>query len=264
MQKYAKNILSGLMGLIIGAGAVALTDHSTQPLKLSEHTPAKTARLSDDQVVTNIETALKIKEVGRFDGEENIVVYGQIDQQAGKYFIFNKATKTFSDGGKFYYLNHKKVESLSSLEISTLRDTLLPKLAEEYGFVLGGNGNKIAYILADTTCPFSEKYFTNFGAAKLMDSGYKVVVIPMSRKVEQDELVGLSVFNCTLTSKQKKAAFIAAINNKKPLIFPVKQSTEKCAYWGNLKALYSIFEDFKLDGFPAIIKSDSNDIEYSI
>ena len=213
-------------------------------------------------MVTKFESKLKIKEMDRFENNKGVAVYGSRGGQDGDYYFYSKISKTFSVGKDFYYSNNGVVEALVSDKTAELRDVILPALSKDYGFVLGGEGSKVAYILADTTCPFSQKFFKSGGASKLMDSGYRVVVIPMSRKVVQNELVGLSVFNCNLTLAEKKADFIGAINKGVALTLPMKKQTAQCSYWGGLKANYSIFEDFDLNGFPSIIKSDSDKIEY--
>ncbi|MGR5368497.1 hypothetical protein [Photobacterium damselae] len=220
--------------------------------------------MTDNALLKEIEHKLNVHEMNRFVGNDEVVIFGKRDNQDNEFYFFNNVTKTLSNGKWSYYVDKGAIKKLSVNDISSLRDTLLPKFAQKYGFAYGGNGDKTAYVLADTTCPFSEQFFAQGGADKLIKSGYKVIVIPMSRKVKEDELIGLSVFNCALNKGDKKKIFMDAIKKKTPLGFPATKTAEHCDYWGDLKPLYSVFEEYNLRGFPAIFKSDSSKVEYGV
>ena len=210
--------------------------------------------------ILKIEQQLKIKEINRYTSAENDVIYGET-AGSGQYYVFNKSTNTLSDGKNFYYVNNGKILKLGEQKKESLRTAVLPALSKHYGIEFGGKKDlKTAYILADTSCPFSQKFFSDGGAGELMKDGYRVEVIPMSRHLIQDELLSLSSFNCNHNNEQRKSIFINAIDAKKPINITLNNPTDQCSYWSELKQLYSIFEDYNLGGFPAIIKSDSMEI----
>ena len=222
-------------------------------------------QLTSDEVISTVEESLKIKELDRFVGKSNVVIYGKTGDDEGVHCNYNKATKTFSKGDEIYYVQDGKVLKLGDQKGQGLRFVVLPKIARDYGFVLGnGAGSKIAYVIADTSCPYSQRFFTDGGAKNLMRDGYRVVVIPVSRKVDQNELLSLSVFSCSNDEKQKRDIFIKAIDSKIAIDLEYKKPPKGCNYWSDLKQFYSLFDDYDFDGFPAIIKSNTSDISHIV
>ncbi|ELP6119021.1 TPA: hypothetical protein I7730_16335 [Vibrio vulnificus] len=186
------------------------------------------------------------------DGTEVAFFYASKD--SGLIEIGEKLFQISSTGG---------LENVSISKDFELYKNTLFNLSQSKGFYFNDKGEKSALVMLDTSCQYSRRFVKSGGLKRLVDSGYKVMIVPFSRMINGGTISRYAGLVCSDRSDAEKSDIFLK-NLAKGTDVPLSHSpTNTCNYWESLKVFYGLFYEMEVEGVPAIVLSDSNEIRYS-
>ncbi|MGR5558273.1 hypothetical protein ACQKQC_18545 [Vibrio fortis] len=197
--------------------------------------------------------------------DTDLLGYG--DSKDGKGVVFFYASKASGlieiDERLFQISPDRGLEDVSiSKDFEVYKNTLF-NLSKNKGFFFNAEGEKIALVMMDTSCQYSRRFVKSGGLKRLVESGYKVMIVPFSRMINGGTISRYAGLVCSdKTDFEKSDIFLKHLANGSN-VPQSKSSTSSCDYWDSLKVFYGLFYEMEVEGVPAIVLSDSNEIKYN-